>query len=104
MGQEKQLVVATINELQENVELFYQQKTEEALQQFDGILAKLATMIDVLFQYKTSHEGFSLDEEKIKGALVEAMNALEERDMVLVADIMQYDFVEYIEGLLGEME
>ena len=61
-------------------------------------------MVDTLFAYKEDHEGFELDEERVKTALTEALGALEERDMILLADIIQYDFVEYVEELLGGME
>ena len=88
MGAEKQLVEKTLEEVRESVDLFYQQKTGEALQQFDAVLKKVMTMVDTLFSYKEYHEGL----------------ALEERDMILLADIIQYDFVEYVEELLGGME
>ena len=38
MGAEKQLVEKTLEEVRESVDLFYQQKTGEALQQFDALL------------------------------------------------------------------
>jgi hypothetical protein len=104
MSAEKELVEKTLEEVRESVDLFYQQKTGEALQQFDIVLGKVMTMVDTLFAYKEAHEGFALDEEKVKTALTEALGALEERDMILLADIIQYDFVEYVEELLGGME
>ena len=104
MGAEKELVSKTLEEVKESVALFYQQKTGEALQQFDAVLGKVMAMVDTLFAYKEANEGFALDEEKVKSALTEAMGALEERDMILLADIIQYDFVEYVEELLGGMK
>jgi len=104
MSAEKELVGKTLEEVRESVDLFYQQKTGEALQQFDVVLGKVMTMVDTLFAYKESHEGFALDEEKVKSALTEALGALEEKDMILLADIIQYDFVEYVEELLDGME
>lgn len=104
MSAEKELVENTLGEVRESVDLFYQQKTGEALQQFDVVLGKVMTMVDTLFAYKESHEEFPLDEEKVKSALTEALGALEEKDMILLADIIQYDFMEYVEELLDGME
>ena len=104
MGAEKDLVKNTLEELKENVDLFYQQKTGEALKGFDSVLGKVLHLVDTLFSYKEEHDDFALDEDKIKETLTEAMNALEEKDMILLADIIQYDFVEYLEGLVEDME
>ena len=104
MSAEKELVEKTLEEVKESVDLFYQQKIGEALQQFDVVLGKVMTMVDTLFAYKESHEEFALDEDKVKSALTEALSALEEKDMILLADIIQYDFVEYVEEVLVDME
>ncbi len=104
MSKEKQMVADTIEEMKNNIDLFYQQKTREALSGFDGILEKLLGVTDTLFSYRQEHEEFALDEERIKENLTEAMKALEECDMILLADILQYDFVEYIEEIMENME
>ena len=104
MSAEKELVKNILEEVKESIDLFYQQKTGEALQQFDLVLGKVMTMVDTLFGYKEAHADFSLDEEKVKGVLTEALTALEDKDMILLADIIQYDFVEYVEELLNTME
>lgn len=93
-----------LSDIQEKVELFYQQKTGEALQQFDGVLGNMLSLIDGIFAYKQEHEDFELDEKKIQALLTEAMQALEERDMILLADIIQYDFIEYAQQLLEKMD
>lgn len=104
MSKEKELVNKVLEDVKESIELFYQQKTGEALQQFGAVLDKIMTMVDTLFQYKEEHSEFALDEEKVKTSLTEALAALEEKDMILFADIIQYDFVEYIEELVQSME
>lgn len=104
MSKEKELVKKVLENIKESIDLFYQQKTEEALQQFGVVLEKVMTMVDTLFQYKEEHERFPIDEEKVKSSLTEALAALEEKDMILFADIIQYDFVEYIEDLAQSME
>jgi len=104
MSKEKELVKRVLEDVKESLDLFYQQKTEEALQQFSVVPEKIMTMVDTLFQYKEEHDGFPIDEGKVKTSLTEALAALEEKDMILFADIIQYDFVEYIEDLVQSME
>lgn len=104
MSQEKTLVTDTLQEVKENIDLFYQQKTGQALEQFHAVLGKILTMVDVLSAYQKEHAEFSFDEEKVKDTLQEALSALEERDMIFLADIIQYDFVDYIQELVNEME
>lgn len=104
MSKEKELIKKILEEVKESIALFYQQKTEEALQQFGVVLGKVMTMVDTLFQYREKYDEFPIDEEKVKNSLTEALAALEEKDMILFADIMQYDFVEYIEDLVQSME
>lgn len=93
-----------LSDIQEKVELFYQQKTGEALQQFDGVLQNMLALIDGIFAYKQEHQDFELDENKLQGMLTEAMQALQDRDMILLADIIQYDFIEYTQKLLEAMD
>lgn len=103
MSEEKEKIVNTIKEIQEGLDLFYQQKTVEALKKFDEMLEAILSLIDTLFSFKESHDDFMFDEEKIKTSMTEAMGALEEKDMILLADIIQYDFVDYIEELIQDM-
>ena len=60
--------------------------------------------IDALFTYRTEHDDFVLDEAQLTNILKDAMNALQDGDMVLLADILQYDYLEYMEELVGNME
>lgn len=104
MSQQKELVVNTIEHINKTVDLFYQQKQKTALTELNTVLVEITAAIDVLFEYKAGHAEFSLDEVKITESLKEAMTALQDSDMVLLADILQYDFVEYMEELVQEME
>lgn len=104
MSQQKEIVMQSVKEVEGVVELFYQQKLQEALTKFDGVLANVMTAIDTLFTYKAEHDGFALDETKLTNTLREAMGALQDGDMVLLADILQYDYIEYMQELLEDME
>lgn len=104
MSEEKQQITDTIDKVQEVVDLFYQQKDSEAFEKFTAALDSMSIAINNLAVYKSLNETFELDEEKLCDILKEAMNALESQDRVLMADILQYDFIEYINELLEEMD
>lgn len=104
MSQQKDIVKKSVTEIEEVVELFYQQKLQEALDKFQVVISGMMTAIDTLFTYKAENEGFEIDEIKITNTLKDAMKALEDRDMVLLADILQYDYLEYMNELLENME
>lgn len=104
MSQQKDIVKKSVIEIEEVVELFYQQKLQEALDKFQGVIGRIMTAIDTLFTYKAENDGFQFDEVKITNTLKDAMGALEDKDMVLLADILQYDYLEYMNELLENME
>lgn len=104
MSEQKELVLKTIEDVKDTVDLFYQQKDAEAFGKFITVLEEMAEAIDALFIYKTEHEGFEMDEAKVCDILKDAMGALQNTDSVLLADILQYDFVEYIEEIVDNME
>lgn len=104
MSQEKELVKETLQQIGQNMELFYQQKSSEALVEFQQVLGKMVTMVDTLFAYRDAHTDFSLDEERLKNSLTDAMNAMDDGDLILLADVIQYDFVEYVQELADNME
>ena len=104
MSKEKKQVIKMTDDLQEVLDLFYQQNDHEAFAKFEGILEEIAKTIDNLAEYKKKHLEFEMDEKKIYNIFDEAMQALQVKDNVLMSDIFQYDFIEYINELLDEME
>lgn len=103
MGQEKKIVEDTIQVIRETTELFYQQKVNEAYKKMQDTLTSILQTVDTLHEYKCADEGFSLNEERVAASLTEAMNAMEAGDTVLLADILEYDFIEYLQELLAEI-
>ena len=104
MSREKQQLKDTIISLNEILELFYQQNNSEAFEKFDEVILEVTKTIDGLERYKNEHQNFEMDEEKICRILTEAMQALQSSDSVLMSDILQYDFVEYMNEILENME
>ncbi len=104
MSQQKNIVEKSIKEVEEVVGLFYQQKLQEALVKFEVVIGGMITAIDTLFTFRTEHEKFELDEVKLTNTLKDAMDALQNGDMVLLADILQYDYLDYMNELLENMK
>lgn len=104
MSQQKEIIKKSVSDVEEVIELFYQQKTQEALNKFESVIGGMMTAIDTLFAYKAENEEFNLDEIKLTNTLKDAMGALEDGDMVLLADILQYDYLEYMQELLDNMQ
>ncbi len=104
MSDQKELVIKTIDDVRDTVDLFYQQKDSEAFSKFIVVLEEMTDTIDVLFAYKNEYDEFEMDEKKVCDILKDAMEALQNSDSVLLADILQYDFVEYIEEIVENME
>lgn len=100
----KKTVVNTIDDIKEIVDFFYQQKDGEALKKFEVVIGGMMSSMDALASYRNENSDFTFDESKIMGTLTEAMNALQDGDLVLLADILQYDFLEYIQELTEKME
>ena len=101
MTDRKEQIQNTIDKVQEVVDLFYQQNDKDALGKFVVTLEDMTSAIDNL---AAENPGFEMDEKKICNILNDAMGALQSDDKVLMADILQYDFVEYISGLIENME
>lgn len=97
---DKNIIQDSINEITEITDLFYQEKKQEAFGKLDKALANMMTIMDNLFSYKSSKPEFELDEEKLTNILKDAMNALQDGDVVLLADILQYDYLEYMQEIV----
>lgn len=104
MSEEKQKVVNTTDEIQEVIELFYEQNDKEAFEKFNLAIGNIMSMVDILHNYKNINTDFEFDEIKVCNILKEAMDALQSDDKVLLADILQYDFVEYMNDLAEQMD
>ena len=100
----KKQIELILDKIQDAVDLFYQQNNVEAFEKFGNIIEDMTNAVDMLASYKNEYSEFEMDEAKICGILNEAMEALEAGETIMMADIIQYDFVEYISDLLIDME
>ncbi|MBE5938091.1 MAG: hypothetical protein E7265_08690 [Lachnospiraceae bacterium] len=79
-----------INLTDDMCELFYQQKNEEALGKMNIFLNNVVAISGSL-----SDE----DGQKVLGVLTEALNAMEAKDYVLLADILKYDMIDVLKAV-----
>lgn len=104
MTNHKETIIKTIDDVKGVVDLFYQQKDGEALKKFETVIGEMMNSMDALAAYRNENSEFTFDETKIMEMLTEAMNALQVGDLVLLADILQYDFLEYMQKIADAME
>lgn len=93
----------TINKLQEAIELFYQQNDGKAFSKFEISIANIDVLIENIGKYEIENDISIMDKDRIVNILTEAMEALEIKDNVLMADILQYDFIEYLNEILEKL-
>jgi hypothetical protein len=85
-----------ISKIQEISDMMYQQKQSEAFQHFSVLLSDLTTITEQFFTLKSQGLLEDFDEQKYLKILTDAMNALETRDDVMLADVLNYDLTEQL--------
>ena len=85
-----------------NSDLFYQNKRDEGYKHLDNTLVKISDAIEEVIRYQND-SGQDIQGEKVVGILTEAMKALEMKDALLLADILQYDLKEILEDVKSEL-
>lgn len=85
-----------------NTDLFYQNKIDEGYKYLDNTLVKISEAIEEVIKYQDS-SGQDIQGERIVGILTEAMKALEMKDALLLADILQYELKEILDEVRNEL-
>lgn len=99
----RQQIEQNISEIDAVVEMFYQQKTQEAYGQLDFVLGKLMATIETVVKYQQEHTEVKIDINGLTEALKEALSAMEERDAILMADVLKYEVIEKLEAMIGNL-
>ncbi|MDD5948270.1 MAG: hypothetical protein PUC39_00825 [Lachnospiraceae bacterium] len=73
-------------EIQDVAELFYQQKNTEGYQRLNQLLQDLSAYVGTITEEEQQMEFLE--------ALKEALDAMEQKDTTLLADILQYELIE----------
>lgn len=80
--------------------LFYQQKIEEGYKKLESTIILLSETINDIYAYELAGNQIGMEENQLVETLTEAMKAMEEKDTVLLSDILQYDLKEIFEKIL----
>lgn len=100
MGLSKVTLCILMKQIQANADMFYQQNNREAFELFGKLINDISTISVQIFELKNADLAIEFDEKRYLSILTDAMNALEARDEVLLADIINYDLLE----ILGTVE
>jgi replicative DNA helicase len=91
-----------LQEITEVTDYLYQQKLKEGYVRLDNTIQKTMKIIEKLFAYKSTAI-IDFDENKLINTLTLAMNALEEKDSVLLADLLSLDMAEQLNSIVENL-
>lgn len=89
-----------LNEAIESIDittgLFYQQKKKEGYESLNETLTILIQTVDLMSKAASENVDLSIDVNQINQFLGNAMRALQQKDTILLSDILTYDIKEYL--------
>lgn len=96
-----ELIETSISKIEEATDLFYQHKDHEGYLRLDEIIGQLMKLADGLKDIVNEKPDINVQE--FLEILTEAMNALQERDTVLLSDILQYDLTDQLHSIREQL-
>ncbi len=103
MGELRTKIRDTIAQIDTVVEMFYQQKTQEAYLELDPVLSGMMELMEPVLAWEKEHPGAGLEPNGLTEALREALSAMEERDAILMADVLKYEVAEKLEAIAEKL-
>lgn len=91
MNQLKDKIVASISAIDQTTDYFYQNNPNKGFAELDTTIVILSQAINEIYVYNQQQKNQQINDKEILGVLSEAMKAMETKDMILLADILQYD-------------
>lgn len=88
-------------QIEDMTEFLYQEKITEGCASLNPILVQMEQLIQEILVYQNGTGQRIMDETKLLGSVQEALQALEAKDYVLLADIFRYDIKEQLEQIAG---
>lgn len=85
-------------------ELFYQQQDGKGMEELNAELPRLVTAIDEMYLYKQEHEDMLFDDTQINEALQQMLSSMEEKDYILLADVIKYEMIEKFQAIADGIE
>ena len=99
----KKEIETVINDLDSIVEMFYQQKVQEAYSELNAALGKIMEITEVVQNYTAQNSDKEINMDILLNALKETLSAMEERDVVLVADVLKYEVIEKLNDIAEQI-
>lgn len=94
MQELKKILEETIISIDQITELFYQQKLEQGYTRFEDTVTILTQLMNELFTINLDNSEFNIERDRIVQILTSTMHALEQKDTILLSDILQYELKE----------
>lgn len=104
MNDIKERIEDTKNKIEEVTKLFYQQKASDAYEQLEIVLTLITQIVDMIYDMDINPNIREENTKVLIGALQETLQAMEDKDSVLVADILKYEVEEKLEILVTEID
>ena len=99
----KKEIETVINDLDSIVEMFYQKKVQEAYSELNTALGKIMEITEVVQNYTAQNSDKEINMDILLNALKETLSAMEERDVVLVADVLKYEVIEKLNDIAEQI-
>lgn len=96
--EKKEFIVDIIKDIDVVTDLFYQDKENQGYHELTLLLTKLNSFIEFLISEKDTIE--KTRQDKLLRVMMQAMNAMEEKDIVLLSDVLQYELKEQLEDMI----
>lgn len=100
MEKMKELATELLNHIDEMTDQLYQNNEREGYEMLSSFIVKMESLIKEISVYQSENNEKILDEEKLLNSVGEAFKAMQEKDIVLLADIFSYDIKEQLEQIL----
>lgn len=98
MDELKNNIRLVLTEIDKVSDYLYQQKVNKAYESLNGLLGNIMDLTDRLFSLSKAGM-LQFDSQNLLGSLTGAMEAMEEKDSVLLADILVYEIAGQLRGL-----
>ena len=94
-----------MEELEKIATLFYQGFSYDAFQQMEEGTNKILNIVEMLVEISSMDTNkYSLDLNFINAALTEIVNSSENKDGIMVADLLTFEFLDYVGNVLQQWE
>ena len=99
----KNSIMEAMQQIEQTTTLFYQQKNDEGFQQLEKTLSILMQTVQQLENYKSEGNELPIDTQKLNTILFNALNVMNQKDMIMLSDILIYDLNKALEEYLKVM-